>query len=363
MVTILPENIRSQFDQDFSYEKAEGYVCSCKPGFEGDNCEVDINECVPDPCVQGQGKCKDEIAMYVCDCEPGYGHGEDDNTCSVEIDECNEFQPCVHGTCTDRVNDYLCTCENEDDKDIAWGGKNCSVELLGCRDKNICKNNGTCHAYLIDEINHKANCTCPEGFDGEWCQHSTTFSFSGGESNNSYIKVASDRPDEYELKLRFKTSLSDGLLAYGTSWSETEDFFYFSLGLIDGQISLNSNLISTQVNNLGSGLADTEWQSVYISIKGGSITLGVTRLQATEPISNTGSTAIYNTFIGGIDQNDPFAKRITKTMPSFTGCMEDITVNEIKITENSELENKSTVSTANTKVIFSIFVDFFLWNK
>ena len=108
--------------------------------------------------------------MYVCECEPGYGHGEDDDTCSMEIDECKELQPCVNGACMDRVNDYLCTCETEDrlvngktQPTAIWGGKNCDVELEGCRDKNACQNGGTCHAYLSDDNIHKANCTCPEG--------------------------------------------------------------------------------------------------------------------------------------------------------------------------------------------------------
>jgi protein crumbs len=360
--SIVPENIRSQFDRDFSYEKAEGYVCSCIPGFEGENCGVNIDECDPDPCYPGQGTCKDEIAMYVCECEPGYGHGEDDDTCSVEIDECKELQPCVHGACIDRKNNYQCTCETEDrlvngktQPTAIWGGKNCSVELEGCRDKNACKNDGTCHAYLIDENNHQANCTCKTGFDGDKCQHRTTFSLSGNSSSNSYIKVASDRPDEYELTLRFKTSLSNGLIAHGSSRSdsETEDFFFFSLGLVDGSLSLNSSLITTPVNKLGIDLNNTEWQSVYISINSSTITLGVSnRLQATNPISSVspGSTAFYNTFVGGIDQNDTRGKFLTQNLPSFTGCIEDITVNGIRITENSETESKSTVSTANTKV-------------
>ena len=74
--------------------------------------------------------------MYVCECEPGYGHGEDDDTCSTEIDECKELQPCVNGACMDQVNDYLCTCETEDrlvngktQPTAIWGGKNCDVEL------------------------------------------------------------------------------------------------------------------------------------------------------------------------------------------------------------------------------------------
>ena len=76
------------------------------------------------------------------------------------------------------------------------------------------------------------------------------------------------------------------------------------------------------------------------------------RLQATQPISDVspGSTAFYNTYIGGLDHNDTIGKFLTNSLPSFTGCIEDITVNGIRITENSETESKSTVSTVNTKV-------------
>ena len=168
--------------------------------------------------------------------------------------------------------------------------------------------------------------------------------------------MASDRPDEYELTLRFRTSLSNGLIAYGSSRPDSdrpEEFFFFSLGLTDGSLSLNSNMITTPVKNLGYDLNNTEWQSVYISINSSTITLGVSnRLQATQPISNVspGSTAFYNTFLGGIDQNDTLGKTVTNSLPSFTGCIEDITVNGIRITENSETESKSTVSTVNTKV-------------
>ena len=114
------------------------------------------------------------------------------------------------------------------------------------------------------------------GFDGDKCQHLTTFSLSGNSSSTSYIKVASDRPDEYELTLRFKTSLSNGLIAYGSSRPDSDrpdEFYFFSLGLTDGSLSLTSN-ISPAVKNLGYDLNNTEWQSVYISINSSTITLG-----------------------------------------------------------------------------------------
>ena len=33
-----------------------GYTCSCPPGYEGTNCQSEINECLPNPC-QNQGTC------------------------------------------------------------------------------------------------------------------------------------------------------------------------------------------------------------------------------------------------------------------------------------------------------------------
>ena len=33
-----------------------GYTCSCPPGYEGTNCQSEVNECLPNPC-QNQGTC------------------------------------------------------------------------------------------------------------------------------------------------------------------------------------------------------------------------------------------------------------------------------------------------------------------
>lgn len=74
------------------------------PGFTGTHCEVDIDECNPDPCHYGT--CRDGIAAFTCLCQPGYtGH-----RCDVNINECLS-QPCKNGgTCQDRNNAYNCLC-------------------------------------------------------------------------------------------------------------------------------------------------------------------------------------------------------------------------------------------------------------
>lgn len=73
-------------------------------GFTGAHCEIDINECDPDPCHYGT--CKDGIASFTCLCQPGYtGH-----RCDININEC-QSQPCKNGgTCQDRNNAYNCLC-------------------------------------------------------------------------------------------------------------------------------------------------------------------------------------------------------------------------------------------------------------
>ena len=63
----------------------------------GTNCEKDIDECAPKPCKNG--KCIDGIADFDCDCDPGY----EGDLCEIEINECERFKPCVHGTCTGMV--------------------------------------------------------------------------------------------------------------------------------------------------------------------------------------------------------------------------------------------------------------------
>lgn len=60
----------------------------------GIDCGVDIDECAPIPCVNG--KCVDGIAHFTCECDKGY-EGE---LCDIEINECERYKPCVHGTCS-----------------------------------------------------------------------------------------------------------------------------------------------------------------------------------------------------------------------------------------------------------------------
>ena len=49
----------------------EDFLCVCPPGYEGDLCEVDFNECASGPCVSG-ATCEDRVDEFLCRCLPGY---------------------------------------------------------------------------------------------------------------------------------------------------------------------------------------------------------------------------------------------------------------------------------------------------
>lgn len=54
------------------YDLFGGYSCVCIPGYSGDDCEINIDDCLSEPCLHGT--CKDQgPEIYSCICESGYG--------------------------------------------------------------------------------------------------------------------------------------------------------------------------------------------------------------------------------------------------------------------------------------------------
>lgn len=52
------------------FEGGGGYLCECPIGFDGQHCENNIDDCVPNPCQNG-GSCIDGVGTFVCDCPDG----------------------------------------------------------------------------------------------------------------------------------------------------------------------------------------------------------------------------------------------------------------------------------------------------
>ena len=140
--------------------------------------------------------------------------------------------------------------------------------------------------------------------------------------------------------MRFRTTLGSGLVAAGQGNT------HFSLFLKNGRLNLHSSLIGVYDGiYLGEKLNDTKWHKVYVAVNTSHLTLGINdKLQATHQINLVGEndTTFFNTLIGGTTREQQV---LSSSAPNFTGCVQDIVVNGMKITEEDFKEENRHLNT------------------
>ncbi len=151
----IPLNTYQRCARGTCTDAVDDFHCDCPDGYEGKQCETDIDECLANPCARGT--CADSnddpnipLLAFQCICPQGWTG----NICDQDIDECLD-SPCSQ-ICTNTPGSYECSCYP------GYGGEPC-VDIDYCTGQ--CQHGATCN-----ELNNTFQCQCQAPWTGDRCQ-------------------------------------------------------------------------------------------------------------------------------------------------------------------------------------------------
>ncbi|XP_063774031.1 latent-transforming growth factor beta-binding protein 1 isoform X2 [Pseudophryne corroboree] len=137
-----------------------GYLCICYEGYKRNDNQtkcVDINECAQDRSLCSRGRCENTDGSFLCICPAGYMANEQGKDC-VDVDECLGPDVCQGGLCINTAGSFHCKyCDS-----------GFRMDRTGqCEDIDECLIQSTCpYDRCVNNHGSYACIPCPEGYRG-----------------------------------------------------------------------------------------------------------------------------------------------------------------------------------------------------
>ncbi|XP_036397223.1 vitamin K-dependent protein S [Megalops cyprinoides] len=225
------------------YNFPGSFRCLCEDGyFSNDKIHcTDINECLLYPSICGPATCLNTPGMYECRCPLGYKYNFTSHDCQ-DVDEC--VQDVCEGTCLNTVGSYTCHCDGRRGLKLAEDRRLCEqipvcVELHASKDAEM--------LYLGEQ-------------------------FAGLPV--IYLRFRLPENTKFAAEFDFRTFDPEGVILYAESSQDS----WFMLGLRAGRIEVQfKNQHSVKVTSGGKVINDGEWHVISVDELERSISVKISK--------------------------------------------------------------------------------------
>ncbi|XP_054626209.1 vitamin K-dependent protein S [Dunckerocampus dactyliophorus] len=220
------------------------FHCMCEDGYflsDNINC-IDVNECLMYPSIcEKPAKCVNTPGMFECVCPPGFKYNFTSKTCN-DVDECQSSV--CGGTCINNVGSYKCHCDGRQGVHLADDEHSCEkipvcVELYDSK-----------HAEML--------------YLGE--------QFAGLPV--IYLLFRLPENTKFAAEFDFRTFDPEGVILYAESSRDS----WFMLGLRGGHIEVQyKNPHTFKVTSGGKAINDGQWHVISVDELENSISVKISK--------------------------------------------------------------------------------------